>query len=113
MNSIAKLIVKHSRFIAFLGAGLAQGYIEMADKFETGTKATRSNPAVFRNQMSEYRRQARAVAMQVVEVAHQHMNKWKDPNVTFVLPFPAGSVEEAAGSGQAQTLPGDQHPPRR
>ena len=80
-----------------LGAGLAQGYIELADRFETGTKATRSNPAVFRRQMSEYRRLARAVAMQVLEAAHQHMNNWKDPNVTFVFPFPAGSVEEAAG----------------
>ena len=80
-----------------LGAGLAQGYIELADKFETGTKATRSNPAVFRKQMSEDRRLARAVAMQVLEAAHQHMNNWKDPNVTFDFPFPAGSVEEAAG----------------
>ncbi|MCX6637691.1 MAG: hypothetical protein NT090_21770 [Acidobacteria bacterium] len=80
-----------------LGAGLAQGYIELADKFETGTKATRSNPAVFRKQMSEYRRLARAVAMQVIEAAHQHMNNWKDPNVTFAFPFPAGSAEEAAG----------------
>jgi len=92
-----------------LGAGLAQGYIELADKFETGTKATRSNPAVFRKQMSEYRRLARAVAMQVVEAAHQHMNNWKDPNVTFVFPFPAGSVEEAAGLSKVAS--GMQLPP--
>lgn len=103
-ESLDQLLGGKSDFVAraapvklLLGAGLAQGYIELADKFEAGTKATRSNPAVFRKQMSEYRRLARAVAMQVLEAAHQHMNNWKDPNVTFVFPFPAGSVEEAAG----------------
>jgi hypothetical protein len=92
-----------------LGSGLAQGYIELAEKFETGTKATRSNPAVFRKQMSEYRRLARAVAMQVLEAAHQHMNNWKDPNVTFVFPFPAGSAEEAAAVSKVTS--GMQLPP--
>jgi hypothetical protein len=71
-ENLDKLLGGKSDFVAraapvklVLGAGLAQGYIEMADKFEAGTKATRSNPAALRKQMSEYRRQARAVAMQV------------------------------------------------
>jgi len=102
-ESLEQLLGGKSDFVAraapvklVLGAGLAQGYIVLADKFEAGTKVTRSNPAVFRKQMSECRRQARTIAMQVVEAAHQHLNNWKDPNVTFAFPFPAGSAEEAA-----------------
>ncbi len=80
-----------------LGAGMARGYMELADKFDTGAKANRNNPAPFRKQVSLFRTQARSIAMQTLESVHQYLTPSKDEKITFAFPFPVGSAAEVAG----------------
>ncbi len=79
-----------------VGAGMARGYMELADKFDTGAKANRNNPTPFRKQTGLLRTQARAIAMQTLESVHQYLTPSKDEKITFASPFPAGSTEEVA-----------------
>lgn len=79
-----------------IGAGLAKGYIELAAKFDIGGKTNRENPGPFRKQVTAFRTQARAIAVQTLETVHQYLNPSKDEKITLVLPFPPGNSEEVA-----------------
>ena len=100
-ENLAKLAQGKSEFATraapiqlLLGTGMAKGYIDLAAKFDTGAKANRNNPGVFRKQMSAFRSQARALSTQTLETVHQQMNNWKDEKITLAFPFPAGSLDE-------------------
>lgn len=100
-ESLDQLVRGKSEFVAraaplklLVGLGLAKGYMELADKFDVGGKANRSDPYVYRKQVSTFRTQARNIAMQTVEAAHSQLAAMKDASVTLAFPFPSGSVEE-------------------
>ncbi len=76
-----------------VNAGLIRGYAALADDYELGAKANRSNPAPFRRQSSDYRRLARGLTLQLAEKFQTFQNS-KDEQVTLAFPFPSGSQAE-------------------
>ena len=78
-----------------LTAGIAQGYIELADNFDTGGRANRANPAPFRRQAVVFRGYASTAAIQTAETVHRFLASpaAKSPVVPFEFTYPAGSLE--------------------
>src|SRR5689334_21203136 len=54
-----------------LSAGIAQGYIDLADNFEAGARANRANPTPFHRRVNLFRSQASAAAMESAELLHE------------------------------------------
>ncbi len=77
-----------------LTSGLARGYQELADAYETGAKAAKRNPAEFRRQVMELRRHARVASLQFAEKFREFQNSNKDEQVKLAFPFPSGSPSE-------------------
>jgi hypothetical protein len=73
-----------------LTAGLAKGYIELADTFENGARVNKTNPAAFRKQTSDYRRFARGLALQMTE-RYRQFEDVKDDPVSLSFTFPSGT----------------------
>lgn len=78
-----------------VNAGLVNGYQELADDFDRGAKANRSNPGAFRKQSSNYRRVARPLTLQLAEKYQKFQKANKDTETTLAFPFPNGSPAEA------------------
>lgn len=76
-----------------LNAGLIRGYSDLADSYELGAKANRSNPAPLRRQSSDYRRFARGLTLQLAE-KYQAFQNTKDEQVSLAFPFPSGTQAE-------------------
>jgi hypothetical protein len=102
-ENLDRLVRGKSEFVAraapvklLVGAGLAKAYMELADKFDVGGRANRSDPFIYRKQVIAFRTQAKTIAMQTAETAHQSLDGMKDAAITVAFPFPAGSTEEAA-----------------
>src|SRR5206468_12504255 len=51
-----------------LTSGMARGYGELADRFETGARANKADPGGFRKNMNTYRGQASRLALRFAEV---------------------------------------------
>lgn len=79
-----------------LATGMAHGYMELADRFETGARANKTNPGAFRRQVSNYRRSARELTMGFVEAFDGFQKANSDPQVTLAFPSPSGSPGEPA-----------------
>ncbi len=77
-----------------LDTGMAKGYMELADRFERGGFANRTNPAPFRRHMSQYRIQAGQYAMQAAETMFRFREKNKDPQIVLEFTYPTGSAAE-------------------
>lgn len=77
-----------------ISAGLAQGYAEMADVFETGARLNRANPTPFRKQVTTERSAASSAALQFADEVHGFLAKDKDPNVVLPFVYPAGSLAQ-------------------
>lgn len=77
-----------------LDAGMAKGYMELADRFERGGHANRINPTPFRRQMAQYRVRAGQLAIQAAETMFQFRDKNKDPRVILEFLYPTGSAAE-------------------
>jgi len=82
---------------AVISAGLAQGYIELADSWEVGARANRNNPTPFRKQVSALRALASASAIQFAEDIHKVMETDKDPNILLAFAYPAGAAAPPPG----------------
>jgi hypothetical protein len=77
-----------------LSTGMAHGYMELADRFETGAKANKTSPSDFRRQVSNYRRSARELTMGFVEAFDNFQKANSDAEVTLAFPYPSGSPGE-------------------
>jgi len=77
-----------------LATGMAHGYMELADRFETGVKANKTDPTAFRRQVSDYRRSARELTMGFVEAFDGFQKASSDAEVTLAFPYPSGSPSE-------------------
>jgi hypothetical protein len=75
-----------------VNAGLAQGYMELADRFDAGGRANRWTSPGFRAQVSRYRSAANSAALQYTESIHAFMAKNKDESVALAFPFPASGT---------------------
>ncbi len=72
-------------------AGLIRGYMELADDYEQGARANRTNPGPFRRQASNYRRLTRGLTSQLAEKFRDFQKINKDDQVSLAFPFPSGT----------------------
>jgi hypothetical protein len=83
---------------AVVSAGLAQGYYDMAESYEAGARANRSNPTPFRKQVSASRSFASAAVLEFAQTLHTFLAKNTDPNVALACEYPTGSMAEPQAS---------------
>jgi hypothetical protein len=81
---------------AVMSAGLALGYLDLAQAYEAGAKANRLNPTPFRKQVSMLQSLGSASALEFAETVHILLDKNKDPDVTLAFDYPTGSMTEPA-----------------
>jgi predicted amidohydrolase YtcJ len=77
-----------------VNSGLAQGYMELADRYETGARATRGAVPGFRTQVSHLRSLANAAVLQFTESMHAFTDKNKEETIVLAFPFPSGTTAE-------------------
>lgn len=77
-----------------LSYGIAKGYIELADTFDSGAGANRTNPTPFRKQANTYRNYASQLALQFTQACRRFQKGSKDDTVTLDFKFPTGSAAE-------------------
>lgn len=77
-------------------AGIAKGYIDLAENFDAGARANRANPMPFRRQAVLFRGYASNAALQTAESLHKFLTTpaVKAPAVGLDFPYPAGSPNE-------------------
>jgi hypothetical protein len=74
LDHLDKLMAENSEYTAralpwslVLASGLAKGYMELADHYELGARVNKSDPSLFRKQVSQCRGFAGRLAMQVAD----------------------------------------------
>ena len=75
-------------------AGLAKGYLDLAQNFEYGARANRANPAPFHRQLQQLRSMAGGAAMQCAEATHKFLEENKSDPVTLEFAYPRGNFPE-------------------
>jgi hypothetical protein len=68
--------------------GIGSGYLELADKYETGAKKARANQMGFRRLIGEYKAKATAAGKSYTELAMKFSAMNKGQDVTLVLEVP-------------------------
>ncbi|MBL8231974.1 MAG: hypothetical protein JNL98_25995 [Bryobacterales bacterium] len=76
-------------------SGLLRGNLDIAEKFEYGSRENKNNPTPFRKQMNDTRSVASNYATQLIEV-WQKMKSDKAAEVQLDFPFPAGNAAQVA-----------------
>jgi hypothetical protein len=74
--------------------GVANGYRELADAYETAARSNKALAADYFKRVSYARRAASQSAMMAVENLHDFMKDNKDPKVAFDFEFPSGKSSE-------------------
>ncbi len=74
--------------------GMANAYMELADKFAEGTKKTRGDAVPFRRYNNEYKGKASASAMQFIELARGYVAESKAADAKFVFEMPEATFTE-------------------
>lgn len=90
-----------------LSAGLAGGYIELANTAELGARANPAAAARLRTQMNGYRKQANSQAVNFAETLIAFRKSNPEGNVPLTFAFPSGSsgpVAELTKLGQGMAL---------
>lgn len=77
-----------------MSAGLAKGYMDLADNFELGARANRASPTPFRRQVDQLRRAASTAAMQQAEILHKFLGADKTDPIVLEFPYPTGSLSD-------------------
>jgi hypothetical protein len=77
-----------------LTAGMTNAYAELADVFETGSRANRSNPTPFRKNMAENRALAGRRALQFAETFLKFNKGDHTQDVPLDFTFPTGSANK-------------------
>src|SRR5271157_5121397 len=77
-----------------MSAGLAKGYMDLADNFEYGARANRANPAPFRRQVQQLRSLAGSAAMQCAESTSKFLSENKADPIALEFPYPTGNFAE-------------------
>jgi hypothetical protein len=76
-------------------SGMANGYIDLAEHFEGGGRVNKSDPVVFRKQVSNARGAANRLALRFAEVFAE-FEKAKEEDVLLAFAFPTGSPSRPA-----------------
>jgi hypothetical protein len=77
-------------------AGVADGYRELADAYESGSRVNKALATEYRRRTLELRNAANNAAMVYAETIHDMLGKEKDLKLKFDVPFPTGSASEPA-----------------
>ena len=94
LSDSAEYGVRTQPWSIVMSAGLAKGYMDLADNFEFGARANRNNPTPFRRQVQQLRSLASADAMQCAETVHKFLAGNKADPVALEFPYPTGSAAE-------------------
>jgi hypothetical protein len=79
-----------------LTSGLASGYTELADNYEVGGRANKSDPSAFRRPMMNYRSMAGRLSLQFGE-NFAKFDKMKGDTVALAFGYPKGTAAPAPG----------------
>lgn len=71
-----------------MSGGMANAYMELADKYAEGTKKTRGDAMPFRRSNNEYKGKATASALQFIEMARSYVAESKAADAKFVFEMP-------------------------
>ena len=100
-------------WLLIVTSGITRGYMDLADSFDAGARATKTNPTVFRRTTNTYRAEANRTALAFVQVFDQFV-KSKDDQIPVALPFPTGGASPVAQLSKAAAgtmlLPGELEP---
>jgi hypothetical protein len=98
LDHLDKLMAENSEYTAralpwslVLASGLAKGYMELADHYELGARANKSDPSLFRKQVSQCRGFASRLAMQVADNFGK-LQAAKDEQIPLGFPYPPGTA---------------------
>jgi hypothetical protein len=78
-------------WLLVMTSGIARGYTDLADSFDAGGRANKSNPTEFRRRTNAYRGEANRMSLEFAEVFDK-FQKGKDDPVSLAYPFPTGSA---------------------
>ena len=92
LSSQNEFVARAQPWMLVLTSGMSRGYMDLADAFEAGTKANRSQTTAFHRQVNTYRGSASRLALQFAETFGNFQNK--DEYVTLAFPYPTGSPTE-------------------
>jgi hypothetical protein len=84
------------QWVLVAAAGVADGYRELADAYEAGSRVNKSLTGEYRKRAMELRTAASNAAILYAETIHDALKKEKDIHVKLDIPFPAGSAAEPA-----------------
>jgi hypothetical protein len=75
-----------------IAPGLAQGYGDLADAYESGGRYNRSDPSAFRDQVRVARAAANQLSLQSAEAFRRFLDVDKNPSVAFTFAWPPANV---------------------
>ena len=101
-NGSSELAEKARPWELLVLGGMADGYTQLADAYELGSRANKSNPTQFRKATSEYRNQASQIALTYAEKFAKFQKATKGETVVLEFPFPKGSAATAMALGKIQ-----------
>ncbi len=98
VDNLDKVVATDNEFTAkarpwllVVTSGMARGYSELADRYETGARVNKADPSKFRRNMSDYRAQASQLSLHFAEVLGAFL-KTKDDSVPLVFSLPTGNA---------------------
>ena len=101
MEYLSRLAVAQSEYreratmwLVVASAGIADGYLELSNAYDEGSRLNKAVTSDYRNQMREVRNVANTAALQFAETMHEVMDKNKDLQFKFDFDFPSGEVTE-------------------
>jgi hypothetical protein len=74
-----------------LTSGMASGYTELADTYDTGGQKTKSNPTTFRRSIRDYRALANRFSLQFAEQAAK-LDKVQGDTIPLAFGYPVGTA---------------------
>ena len=87
-------------WLLVMTSGITRGYMDLAESFDAGAHASKTNPTAFRRSTNAYRAAANRSALEFVQVFDQFV-KSKDDPVPIALPFPTGGAAPVAQLNKA------------
>src|ERR1700733_5133254 len=89
LSSQNDYVARAQPWMLILTSGMAHGYMDLADAFESGGRANQSQTTGFHRLVNEYRGSASRMSLQFAETFGNFQSK--DDYVTLAFPLPTGS----------------------
>jgi hypothetical protein len=80
--------------LILVSAGVANGFQELAEAYDTGGKINKPKALEFRKQMNDARNIANNAALQFAEATHEFLDQNKEGKISFDFGFPTGTAAE-------------------